>query len=369
MHEHGVGREVRNGLPSSISILRYLSNLVTLARFLRAGCLPFATIALNFAATALLPIAIFAAPLYAQPDSSQTKSSDADERIHLGDLLEVDVVGSTEFDWRGEVSPEGFLAGVQFTEEPVFALCRTPSEVAELVRDSYKKFLNGPVVRVTILDRSGREPATLYGAVRNQHRFRLRREVSLRELLIIAGGLTSEASGRITILRKYSSSCENGFTDTSLYTEKVGESVRFAVEVRELLAGASTANPRIGYGDVITVEETAPVYLMGGIAVPSKIPYRDGMTLSRAIDAAGGLAKKADPGRVTIFRREGAGRIVIKASIESIREGDGNDIPLAAYDIVDVAQDGAPDRRYAPLSEEELLHSVASKQLPIRVID
>ena len=33
--------------------------------------------------------------------------------IHSGDLIDVDVVGSIEYDWRGRLNPEGFLDGIE----------------------------------------------------------------------------------------------------------------------------------------------------------------------------------------------------------------------------------------------------------------
>jgi len=31
------------------------------------------------------------------------------DRVHQGDIIDVDVVGSFEFDWRGGLNPEGFI--------------------------------------------------------------------------------------------------------------------------------------------------------------------------------------------------------------------------------------------------------------------
>src|SRR3954470_11961587 len=50
--------------------------------------------------------------------------------IHIGDLIDVDVVGSAEYDWRGNLTPEGFLNGISFVEEPIYAQCRSEEEVA-----------------------------------------------------------------------------------------------------------------------------------------------------------------------------------------------------------------------------------------------
>lgn len=48
-----------------------------------------------------------------------------EELIHLGDVIDVDVLGSLEYDWRGRLDSQGFLSEIPFTKEPVFGLCRT----------------------------------------------------------------------------------------------------------------------------------------------------------------------------------------------------------------------------------------------------
>jgi hypothetical protein len=57
--------------------------------------------------------------------------------IHLGDLINVDFVGNLEFDWRGTLSPEGFLSGIDFIENPIFALCRSEEAVAQDIEKAY----------------------------------------------------------------------------------------------------------------------------------------------------------------------------------------------------------------------------------------
>lgn len=306
---------------------------------------------------------------------SPVNAQDPEDLIHLGDLVDVDVVGSTEFDWRGELTPEGFLSGIEFTEKPVAALCRTTTDVAAEIAGSYGRFLNRPEVRVSILDRSGRLPAVVFGAVRNQQRLRLLRTVNLAEIIVVSGGLTSRASGEITILRQPRASCraagagEQAEARAEGKTVAIGESIQLSISVKDLLRGEPRANPEIQYGDVITVLETSPVYVMGGVANPQRVDFREGLTLSRAVASAGGTIKGADPGRITIFRRQGGSSEVIKADLRDIETGNKVDVVLSAYDIVDVALDGEPDRRYAPFGEVERTGEQKPSELPVRVID
>ena len=105
--------------------------------------------------------------------------------IHFGDLIDVDVVGSFEFDWRGTLTPEGFLDGFDKIEAPVYALCRTEEQLASVITAEFVKTLRDPKVAVRILDRSNRAVAYLDGAVKIPQRFQIRRPVRLNELLVI----------------------------------------------------------------------------------------------------------------------------------------------------------------------------------------
>lgn len=292
---------------------------------------------------------------------------DSTERIHLGDLVDIDVVGSTEFDWRGRLSPEGFVSGLRFTESPVYGLCRMPSEVAVEVAEAYGKFLNQPQVNVTILDRSERLPVILYGAVRAQQRFRLLREVYLSELIVISGGITADASGEVTLLRQPRASCGAGDLKEA-GAEQVGDSQLLRLTIADLLAGKALANPKVRYGDVITVEESKPVYVMGGVMNPTRIYFREGLTVSRAVASAGGLTKDADAGKVAILRR-GSEQGVVTVNLKGVEAGSADDVQLLPYDIIDVAREGGGERRFAPVADALGPDGRSPGSLPLRIID
>jgi hypothetical protein len=98
--------------------------------------------------------------------------------------LTVDVIGSVRYDWRGKINPEGFLDGVEYAENPIYALCRSEQQIAAAVAQAYGKIFRQPKIIVKILDRSNRPPAIIYGAVKTPQRFQIRRPVYLNELLV-----------------------------------------------------------------------------------------------------------------------------------------------------------------------------------------
>jgi protein involved in polysaccharide export with SLBB domain len=134
-------------------------------------------------------------------NQSEEIKTDASDLVHSGDLIDVDILGSTEFDWRGKVTPEGFISGLKFVEI-ISAQCRTETELADEIAKLYTKFLRNPKVQVRILDRTGRPVSLLLGAIKIPQRFLLKRPIYLNELIILSGGLTDQANGDIQILRR-----------------------------------------------------------------------------------------------------------------------------------------------------------------------
>lgn len=310
-----------------------------------------------------------------EPEKSET------ELIHFGDLIDVDIVGSVEFDWRGTINPEGFLQGLDYIEEPVYALCKTEEAVAEAVAKGYSKLLRNPIVKVRVLDRSSRPAAIIYGAVKNEQRFQIKRSVYLNELIISSGGITEKASGTIQIFRPAALNCSDKKIEKNDAAETIDSRKRFVqtsqtegasyinVKISDLLKGEKDSNPEIFSGDIITVLAADPIYVIGGVAVPKQIASRSEMTLSRAIASAGGLAKDADSGTVTVFRRSGKETKVIEANYEKIDAGQAEDIVLQAFDVVEVAVKGRGKSKFAPIVKVNETEGKNADNLPLRIID
>jgi len=302
--------------------------------------------------------------------------------IHLGDLIDVDVIGSTEYDWRGGLTPEGFLNGVDFVEEPIYALCRSEEEVASDIAKGYSKIFKNPQIAVKIVDRSGRPVSLLYGAVKTPQRFQIRRPVHLNELLILTGGITEKASGEIQILRPPNINCDSKQSTKDEQTVNIGQpqeinvstkqndnSQNITVKISDLIKGKQEANPLILSGDVVTVLETEPIYVMGGVANPKQINASSKMTLSRAIAAAGGFTKDANRKKVTVQRREKNGTQTIEVDFERIKAGLEKDIVLQAFDIVEIARSGYEKRKFSAIIKTVEVPEKPSMDLPLRIID
>jgi hypothetical protein len=193
----------------------------------------------------------------------------------------------------------------------------------------------------------------------------------LNELLILSGGITDRSSGEVAIFRPANLSCTEPKTSTAgefVKASQPGGSETINIKISDILRGDQSANPRIMSGDIVTVSEASPVYVIGGVNSPQQISLRNQLTLSRAIATAGGLAKEGNGG-ITIFRRDGRETNLIQADLQKIAAGEMEYPVLKPFDIVDVPQKGKPARSRPPVIDSSVSRSLALSKLPLRVID
>lgn len=267
------------------------------------------------------------------------------------------------------------LPSIPYVETPIRAVCRTESAVAKDLAAAFTKYLINPVVAVHVVDHSGRAPSLVLGAVKTASRFLLERPARLHELLALTGGITDRASGDVQIYRTDNSVCQAGAeagAEAFLTQDTATPAIR-VIKLRDLLAGNVEANPVIRSGDVVTVLESEPVYVTGGVNAPQGIGFHEEMTLSRAIAMAGGLSEDARGGDIRIYRRnpQPGESGSIEADLNAIKNKRKPDVPLRPFDIITVPQGG---RGAAPRPDpSELLdamtHNEPERSLPLRVVD
>jgi len=317
-----------------------------------------------------------------QHKNQSAEKINEEDLVHFGDLIDVDVVGSVDYDWRGTLTPEGYLNGINFVENPINALCMTERDIAREVAESYKKILRDPIVVVKILDRTNRPLSVLSGAVKTPQKFQIKRPVFLSELIISSGGLTDKVSGEIQIFRprylnclskikKETTSEHSGVVTSDKFVDVShdNDSEYINIQIRSLLNGKREANPQILSGDIITVSEAELIYIIGGVVNPTNISSRSQITLTRAIDSAGGLSKDADEHNATIYRKEKGNTEIIEVDLTKINKKQIEDVLLKPLDIIEVGQKGKDKRKILPQFKSNDVNKKNSSNLPIKVID
>jgi len=164
----------------------------------------------------------------------------------------------------------------------------------------------------------------VFGAVRAPARLELRRPVRLAEVFAMAGGLTNRASGTVKV------------------THADSDSPTYRYVLSEVLRRDETANPYVEAGDMIYVTELDPIYVIGTVLSQREIYPKDPMTLTQAINLAGGARRNAQISRVVIYRHERGFGFSIRADLVAIGKHQADDPILQPYDIVEVPPPGPP---------------------------
>lgn len=289
---------------------------------------------------------------------------DVEDRIHVGDIVDVDVLGSFDFDWRGGLNPEGFLDNFNKIATPIHALCKTTDELSGAIEKEYGVILRTPDVRVRIVDRSNRPVAYVHGAVKTPHRFRLFRPASLIELLVYTGGITDRSRGEVTIFRNPALNC-SAANEGAAGSSKPEAPRLISIKIADLMAGNSDANFAILGGDIVQVSESLPVYVLGEVAAPRRMNLTPGLNLARAVTAAGGIVGSYRGQKVRLYRRGGDNKMMEF----DWRTASEQDIKLEPYDVIEVERRGSGPARIPTLPGPEEFTREELEKLPLRVVE
>ena len=259
-----------------------------------------------------------------------------------GDALDVRVFGQSDLNAVVEVDSDGNISSLPFLESPIPAKCRTEKDVQKDIIKAYGKYLKNPQVSVRISERKSRQPATVFGAVRQPTRVQMQRKIRLNELVVVSGGFTDRASGTIQILHTEPLMCPQP-GEEAMAAPIDDTKVPFEiVKISELRAGRVQANPVIRPGDYVLVTEAEPVYITGSVIAPQGIFLRDQLTLSRALAMVGGARKEAKLSDVRVYRQKpgATDQEMIRVDYAAIKKNQKPDFFLQPFDIIEVPEAG-----------------------------
>ena len=259
-----------------------------------------------------------------------------------GDVLDVRVFGQPELTTTVQVDSDGNLSALPFLETPIKAKCRSDKDVQKDIATAYAKFINNPQVSVRIAERNSRQPATVFGAVRQPTRIEMKRRVRLNELMAVSGGFTERAAGTIQILHTEPLMCPDAGEEAEAAPIDGTRIPLQIVKIGDLRAGKAEANPVIRPGDYVLVTEAEPVYITGAVMSPGGIFLREQLMLSRAIAMVGGTRKEAKLSDVKVFRQVpgSPNQEVISVNLEAIKKNQQPDFLLQPYDVIEVSEAG-----------------------------
>jgi polysaccharide biosynthesis/export protein len=283
-----------------------------------------------------------------QPQPPTQSSSSVDSQgirnylLGPGDILDVRIFGQPDLNSTAEIDSDGNISSLPFLEMPVRAKCRTEKEVQKDIAEAYGKYLKKPQISVRITQRNSRQPATVFGAVRQPTRIQMQRKVRLNELMAASGGFTERAAGTIQILHTEPVMCPGPGEEADGAPIEGTRIPLTLLRISDLRAGKLEANPVIRPGDYILVTEAEPVYITGSVIAPQGVFMRDQLTLGRALAMVGGARKEAKTTDIRIYRqRPGSSeQDTIHVDYSAIKKQQKPDVLLEAYDIIEVPEAG-----------------------------
>jgi polysaccharide export outer membrane protein len=258
-------------------------------------------------------------------------------------VVEIRVFGQPDLSSTAQVDSDGNLSSLPFLEEPIPAKCRTEKAVQKDIAAAYAKLINNPQVSVRITERNSRQPATVFGAVRQSARLEMKRKVRLNEVIAASGGFTERASGTIQVLHTEPVMCPEPGEEADAKPIDGTRIPLQIVKIADLRAGKIEANPIIRPGDYVLVTEAEPIYITGAVVSPQGVYLREQLTLSRALAMVGGARKEAKLTDVRIYRQK-PGSIeqdLIHVDVAAIKKSQKPDFLLMPYDVVEIPEAGA----------------------------
>jgi polysaccharide export outer membrane protein len=259
-----------------------------------------------------------------------------------GDVLDVRIFGQGDLNALVEVDSDGNISSLPFLESPIPAKCRTEKAVQKDIAIAFEKYIKKPQVSVRIAERKSRQPATVFGAVRQPTRIQMQRKVRLNELMAVSGGFTERASGTIQILHTEPLMCPQPGEEAEAAPLDGTKLPLQIVKISDLRAGLPLANPVIRPGDILQVTEAEPVYVTGSVFSPQGIFLRDQLTLSRALAMVGGVRPEARVNTVKVYRQKpGAqNQETFVVDYGAIKNNKKPDFFLQAFDVIEVPEAG-----------------------------
>lgn len=301
------------------------------------------------------------------PDTERPAVSAADENYMIGpgDVIDVSVSKNDTLSRAGaRVSDRGTIQ-LPMLDEDIPAACMTERQLADQIKEKYKKYVINPFINVSVREFNS-NPVALIGAVQSPGRFQVQRPMRLLELLTFVNGPSSTAGRTIEIIRSLNRPyCEGGRLVTP---DGTGDDL-ITLSLADTLKGEDAANPLVRAGDIIRVAQIDQInaYIQGNVNRSMTISLNDPVTLSEAVAMAGGLSSGAAAEKIVIRRQvpDSINRSEMIVNLKAINQGKRDDVLLQANDIVEV-QGPSGSKKILNRIFDTLVPSIIG--LPTRVI-
>jgi protein involved in polysaccharide export with SLBB domain len=242
-------------------------------------------------------------------------------RVGVGDVLDIRLLNSPTAKTESTlftVLENGMIDYPLAGGEPMQAAGLTTDEIEDFLREKVKLYEN-PEIAVTVRDYASHTISVL-GMVERPGQKALRRE-AIPLYAILAEAIPHSSANEVVILRGADKQTLTVGLDDS-------ETLIYPNDIVRVVSG--------GGGNRTSKNQPRFYYIGGQINSVGQKDFHDGLTLTQAILASGGL-KKSSARRVTVRRRDAEGKLVpTEYDLKLIKEGKIADPVLQAGDTVEI---------------------------------
>jgi polysaccharide export outer membrane protein len=250
------------------------------------------------AAVLLLLAALPARPHAAAQAAGSRPSAAAPTSYTVGpdDVLKVTVVGEEKLSDSYKVDADGSINFPLLGRLVIGGM--TVRQVESELATQLLKFLRRPQVLVEVEDYKSRHIYIL-GEVKQTGKYALQGEMTLLEMLALAGSANPGASSEAVVLRKR----PGASADSAALPGESDEVAR--VNLNDLRSGKLVGSVLLQDGDTIYVPPADRFYVSGYVRNPGGYELKPGMTVEQAISLAGGITERGSNRRIKIRRQLG----------------------------------------------------------------
>lgn len=208
-------------------------------------------------------------------------SAPAGYKIGVDDVLEVDVLGQSDFKTRARVQSDGTITLPYLGAIPVKG--ETSVSLVKKVEGLLKAggYYAKPIVSVDIVNYVSNY-VTVLGQVGSAGLQPVDRGYHVSEIIARAGGLKADAADYVVLTRADGTSRK--------------------LDYKKLAQGGPEDDPSVAAGDKVYVPEVERFYIYGQVNAPGVYPIRTDMTLRRAVAQGGGLGPAGSLKRTKVTR-------------------------------------------------------------------
>ncbi len=240
------------------------------------------------------------------PTQASARNSNSDYILGAGDVVRITVYQNPDLSLEARIGESGVISypligAVKLGGLPV-------PEAEKRIADGLRSgnFIKQPQVSILVTQVRGNQ-ASVLGQVLRPGRYPLEQaNMTLSELLAMAGGIVQTGNDIVTLTGK-----------------RNGKPMRMQVDFPTIFIGDGKDVP-VADGDVVYVDRMPTVYIYGEVQRPGPYRIERGMTVLQALATGGGPTLRGTEKGIRIHRRDAEGKIqVIEPKMDDIvKDGD-----------------------------------------------